>query len=567
MPRLGHNSTPHRSTEVRSVRASLSIYNLLYYTESMIRSRLKQVIAEALRAEFGDVTIPEFSLEVPENPAHGDYATNAALIMAKEIRREAKDVVRVLAERLREVDRDLIANAESAGAGFVNLWLADAEKEVGLGKILADGERYGDAAARSERLQVEFISANPTGPLTLANGRGGFFGDVLSNVLASQGYQVEREYYTNDAGNQIHTLGQSLRAAAGLITDAEEYYHGDYLTEWAKTHPEAFARGKDDPEALGRLAAADFLATLIKPAVGEKMKIRFDRWTSEYADIRQKGYAEKILQLAKQREFIYEADGATWLKTTAFGDDKDRVLVTGDGLPTYFFVDAGHYFETKGRGFSRKINIVGADHHGYVSRIQAVAKLIGLESVMVVMQLVRLLEGGKEVRMSKRMGVYVTINELIDEVGLDAVRYFFLEKNPETHVDFDLALATQRSKENPVYYIQYAHARLSSLRRKGMAAPQTFDFAALDSTKEQSLIRQLLQFPEILEDIGRDYRVSRLVRYTYTLSHAFHLFYEGSRILDAEGPARDARMALAAATDIVLKKSLSLLGIAAPEEM
>lgn len=533
-----------------------------------IRENIRQAITELQKeGKLPEFSIPDFAVEAPDDPSHGDYATNAAMVIGKIAKKSPQDIASMLAQKL-AAPSDVLAKAEPAGSGFVNLWLSDEMRESGLKEILEKGEADGNAQSnKPERIQVEFISANPTGPLTLANGRGGFFGDVLSKVLETQGYSVEREYYINDAGNQIRTLGFSLLAAGGMAPNAEEYYHGDYIVEWIKQHGDIAKVHQDDPEALGRLAAEDFLKTFIQPSIRERMKVKFDRWTSEYADIRQKDYPKKLLDLGANQGLIFESEGATWMKTTAFGDDKDRVLITNDGEPTYFFVDAGHYLETKERGFARKINVVGADHHGYVSRIQAVAKLIGLDSMMIVMQLVRLVEGGKEVRMSKRRGVYVTINELIDEVGLDAVRYFFLEKNPETHIDFDLALAQKRSKENPVFYIQYAHARLASLARKGLAAPSDFDFSTLKLEKEHSLTRQLLRFPDVLEDISRDHRVARLIRYTYGLAHAFHLFYEDSRILDAEGEAKNARMALASATAIVLRKSLSLLGISAPEEM
>lgn len=538
----------------------------------MFRVEIRQLIAQAVtelqrKGTLPSFDVPSFAVAAPENPEHGDYATNVALLIAASVGRNPRDIASAIAEELSGV-KDLIAHAEVAGQGFINLRLTDSSKAEALRGVLSERAVYGAAPTKPTKVQIEFISANPTGPLTLANGRGGFFGDVLSNVLASQGYQVEREYYVNDAGNQIRTLGLSLLAAAGMASDAEEYYHGDYITRWANAHPTELERDRGDPEALGRLAAADFLQGLIQRSVEEKMSVRFDRWTSEHADLHQRGYVKRAIGIFGEQGLTYEEKGATWLRTTAYGDDKDRVLVTADGFPTYLAADGGHYLETKERGFDAKVLILGADHHGYVTRLQAVARIVGLpSSEVIIMQLVRLMQGGKEVRMSKRRGVYVTIDELIDEVGLDAVRYFFLEKNPETHVDFDLELAKRRSKENPVYYVQYAHARLASLARKGLAAPQEFDVSALQLEQERSLIRQLLQLPEVLEDITRDYRVSRLVRYAYGLAHAFHIVYEGGRILDASEPERSARMALAHATAIVLKKTLNLLGIAAPEEM
>lgn len=538
----------------------------------MFRKDIKNFISEALRAVLAenraaDLAVPDFLVSASENPARGDYAANAALVAARLLKKNPMELAAEIAAVLKERHADFFASVEAALPGFINVRISDSIRGRALNEILEKREKYGGREASGRRIQVEFISANPTGPLTLANGRGGFFGDVLSNVLETQGFSVEREYYVNDAGNQVRTLGLAILVSLGLSPDSEEYYRGEYISAWAEAHREIAEENIKDPEYIGRAAAGDFISSMIKPSVEEKMRIRFDRWTSEYADIRQKGYVGKALAFFESKNLVYEAEDAKWLKTTEFGDDKDRVLVTADGLPTYFLADAGHYLETKERGMD-KINILGADHHGYVSRIQAVAKIIGIErSDIIVMQLVRLVENGKEIRMSKRKGVFVTIGELIDEVGLDQVRWFFLEKNPETHIDFNMKLAKTRSKENPVYYIQYAHARMASLGRKGLAVPERFDFSALASPEERALVSLLLRFPEILEDIATDFRVSRLIRYVYDLAHAFHLFYERHRIIDTEEPERSGRMALASAAKIVLKKSFSLLGISAPEEM
>lgn len=535
----------------------------------MFRSVTQKAITQAVAGlqEAGKLpgeVVPEFSIAVPDNPAHGDYSSNIAFGIAKSAGRPPSEIAEFIAGKL---EAPWISAADAAG-GFLNVRISDKARAELVLDILAKGARYGDAPGRGEKIQVEFISANPTGPLTLANGRGGFLGDVLSGVLSSQGYEVEREYYVNDAGNQIRTLGLSLLAAAGMADGSEDYYRGDYIAVWAAAHADELRRSSSEPEALGRLAAADFLSNLIRRPIEEKMRVRFDRWTSEYSDLRERGYVERAIDMFRGRGLTYVGDGATWLKTTDYGDDKDRVLLAADGDMTYLAADAGHYLETKERGFAKKILIVGADHHGYVARLQAVAGVIGLPaSDIIVMQLVRLMAGGSEVRMSKRKGVYVTIEELINEVGLDAARYFFLEKNPETHIDFNLDLAKKRSKENPVYYIQYACARLASLARKGLAVPDDFNPAVLGQEQESRLAARLLQLTDVLEDSARDYRVSRLTRYVYDLAHAFHLFYDNSRILDAAENERGGRAALAGATDVVLKKALGLLGISSPEEM
>ncbi|MBI2054760.1 MAG: arginine--tRNA ligase [Candidatus Sungbacteria bacterium] len=526
-----------------------------------MREKLRNILKKI--AGIGDDI--QFSLSEPPRPEYGDYATNLPLVLAKDRKENPMKLAAALKGKLLD---DLIEKVEVAAPGFLNITLTSKAKESAFHEILGSGENYGNQRTSSEKIQVEFISANPTGPLTLANGRGGFFGDVLSKVLETRGYEVEREYYINDAGNQVRTLGLAILASTGLVPDSEEYYRGEHISEWAGEHKDECVTLKDDPEALGKKVAADFLRTMIQPAVEEKMKIKFDRWTSEDTNLHKAGYVGRFLELAKSNGLVYENENAQWLKTTDFGDDKDRVLVTSDGFLTYLLADGGHYLETKERGFDRKILILGADHHGYIGRIQAVAQIVGLlKSEVVIMQLVRLMEGGVERRMSKRKGVYVTIDELIDEVGLDAVRYFFLEKNPETHIDFDIALAKKHSKENPVYYVQYAHARIASIFRKGAVMPDKFDFSLLSSDSEKTLISKLVRFPEILEDIAGDYRISRLVHYVYELANAFHVFYEKNRILDAEDNIKEARTSLAVATQIVLKRALWLLGMSAPEEM
>lgn len=476
------------------------------------------------------------------------------------------------AAQLTTYDLQLTTKIEVATPGFINFHISEKALWSELAEILKKKDKYGAGAKKKEKIQVEFISANPTGPLTLANGRGGFLGDVLARVLKCSGFQVEREYYINDAGNQVRTLGLSMLAAAELAPEAEEYYRGPHIVRWAKRNEGFLKKNKDDHEKIGRKAADYFLSALIRPAVEKKMKIIFDRWTSEYKDIREKKFVEKAVKIFQKKGLAYDKEGAVWLKTTEFGDDKDRVLMTSDGFPTYFLVDAGHYLATQERGFS-KINIVGADHHGYVSRIQAVAKILGLKkSEVIVMQLVRLLRAGKEVRMSKRKGLFVTIDELIDEVGLDAARYFFLEKSPDTHMDFNLDLAKERSVKNPVYYIQYAHARMASIFRKiknqkSKAKSTSQKLKLLKEAEESTLIKKLIQFPEVVDDTARDYQVNRLTRYAYELARAFNNFYEKQRVITDDKEITASRLALVAASQIVLQKTLGFLGISAPAKM
>src|SRR3989344_2886089 len=522
----------------------------------MLREKLRGILEEAA----GETGLA-FSLVAPPRPDQGDYATNLPLVLAKVRGQNPMTFAAELAAKISDPAFEarlvggrlaIIEKVEVAPPGFLNITLSQAVLQSKLERILTNPHTYGSDTKGGKKIQLEFISANPTGPLTLANGRGGFFGDVLARILVMRGFQVEREYYVNDAGNQVRMLGLSVLAAGGLVPDDEVYYHGDHITDWAKTRKDILEEEKDNPEKLGRIIAEEFLENFIQPAV-QNMEVAFYRCSSDYKDIREKGFVDKFLDLAKSKNLVYESEGATWLKTTEFGDDKDRVLVTSDKFPTYFLVDAGHYLETKERGFDAKINILGADHHGYVSRIQAVAKIVGIEkSDVVVMQLVHLLANGEQQLMSKRKGVFVTIDDLIKEVGLDAVRYFFLEKNPETHINFD---------------IQHAHARLASIFRKIAEPISAFDVKNLSSDSERALLRKLIQFPDIIEDIAIDYRISRLVHYAHELAQIFHYFYEKNRIIDAEPGVKEARIALASATQFVLKKTLEILGMGAPEEM
>ncbi len=538
----------------------------------MMRDKIRLSILESIREKFGDSDAPEFSVVPPENPEHGDYATNAAMVLAKALKKNPMAIAEELVQEVRGKNQEA-GKIEIAKPGFINFWLPASALHDEFTQILIAKELYGRGEKKNRSVQVEFISANPTGPLTMANGRGGFFGDALSRVLAHQGYTVEREYYINDAGNQIKTLGLSVLAASGLAADDENFYHGDYIGAWAKENPDLLRVNNNEAsyESLGRQLAQYIRDTMIKPSI-DRMGIRFDRWTSEHADIRMKKYIEKFIDFSgkKDPDLIYMKDGAQWLKTTAYGDDKDRVLVTSDRLPTYFLVDAGHYLETRERGFEEKINIVGADHHGYVGRIQAVAKIVGLaKSEVIVMQLVRLMEDGREVRMSKRKGVFVTMDELIDEVGVDAARYFFLERSPDTHMTFDVGLAKERSAKNPVYYVQYAHARIAAILRKishaqDSRAPQR---NLLQEVEETSLLKKLIQFSEIVEDTARDYHVHRLPQYAWEVAHLFHHFYEQHRVITDDLALTEARLALIRATQITLKNTLGLMGIDAPEEM
>lgn len=515
--------------------------------------------------------IPEdvrVDVSIAENKAFGHYSSNVSFKLAKIRSKAPREIAEGLA-RLLSNEKEF-EKVEVAGGGFLNFRLSQKVLARELKDILKKTDAYGSkklSKAKQKKIQVEYISANPTGPLTLANGRGGFLGDAISNVLAAAGHKVEREYYVNDTGNQVRTLGLSLIASAGFIPFEETFYKGEYVKDWALANKATVKKFKDEPEHLGGLAAKHFLK-LIKTAIERKAGIHFDRYTSEKNDVHDKRFIEKALELFNALGVSYEKDGALWLKTTDYGDDKDRVLVTSEKTPTYFLADAGHYFETKVRGFDEKILILGPDHYGYVSRIQAAATIVGLPSSKVIItQAVRLIRGGKEAKMSKRKGLFVTFQELIEDVSPDAARFFFLMISPDTHMDFDLDLAKEKSLKNPVFYAQYAYVRAVSIIKKTKIKKGKENLSLLESGEDIHLMLKLSEFPEILEDAAEDYAIHRITKYILELSKAFHNFYEKERVGGVDDELVRARLALVGATAVVLKNALGVLGVSAPKKM
>jgi arginyl-tRNA synthetase len=536
---------------------------------------MRQKIVEVLKKIIKENV--EIEVFVPEDEKFGHYSTNVAFRLAKLKKKSPLEIAEDINLQLTTYNLQLFEKIEIAGNGFINFWLKPEVLQNELKAILKKREKYGQLRLKSKRrnskIQLEFISANPTGPLTLANARGGFLGDVLAQVLEWAGYKVEREYYVNDTGNQIIKLGRSLLAALGLndqqLTEKEDLYRGDYIKKWSENHKRIVEKYQNNPLKLGQLAARDFLKE-IKETIEKKTKIYFDRYTSEQKQIHNKGFIRKALKIFKKNNLVYKKEGALWLKTTNFGDDKDRVLITSDGFPTYFLADAGHYLETKKRGFNWKINILGPDHYGYVARIQAAAQILGLKkSEVIVTQAVRLVEKGKEVKMSKRRGEFVTFEDLINEVGSDAARFFFLMHSPEAHMDFDLGLAKERSLKNPVYYAQYAYVRAANIIKKANLQRRTYKLQlnSLNTSEDLKLIRELVRFGEVMEDTAKDYKVQRLTRYALELARAFHNFYEKERVLGEEKDVAAARLALVYAAAFMFKKLFGILGITAPQKM
>lgn len=531
---------------------------------------LKEEIAKLIEKTVKDlqkkkklvlVKIPNIVINYSKEKIYGDYATNIALQLAKIINRNPVEIADLLASNLQKPLSNLFQKIEAVKPGFINFFVSKEYLQNQITEILKRKEKFGSLKiGENEKVNVEFISANPTGPLTLGNGRGGFCGDVLANVLGKAGYKVTREYYINDVGEQIRKLGLSIK------NPEELFYKGDYIEDLREKGIAWEALGE---EVIGYKAAQRILKEMIKPTV-KKMGINFGVWFSE-KNLCQKKEVDKILDWLKEKKLTYEKEGALWFKSTKFGDDKDRVLIKADEETTYFLSDIVYLKNKFKRGFKKLVFFWGADHHGYVGRMKAAILALGYkkeQADFIIMQLVRLFKKGKQARMSKRIGIYVTLDELIDEVGLDVARFFFLTRNPGSHLNFDLDLAKEKSEKNPVYYVQYAHARICSILRKTKASKsQSLSLKLLDHPSELELMEQLIRLPEIVEDTAKDYQVQRIPQYAIDLTTAFHQFYENCKVLSEAEGLRNARLSLVLATKIVLKSTLDLMGISAPEKM
>ena len=514
----------------------------------MLREEIKKLTEKAVKDLYGkEVAV---SIERPSESAYGDYATNVAMTIKKNPQEIANVIKSTILEKVE------IKN------GFINFFVSKKYLQKQIGEILKQKDKFGNLKiGKGQKVNVEFISANPTGPLTLGNGRGGFCGDVLANILNKAGYKAEREYYINDVGEQIRKLGHSV------IGDSEAVYKGSYIEE---LRTRLNGGSAEEAERVGEKAAKTILGETIKPSV-KKMGIEFNVWFRE-SELYKKKEIDKILEELERKNLSYKKEGALWFQSTKFGDDKDRVLIKADGEKTYLSSDIAYLKNKFKRGFDKLIYFLGADHCGYVGRIKAAAEALCFQKEQVdiiIMQLVRLVEGGKEMKMSKRTGFYVTIDELIGEVGLDVARFFFLARSSDTHLNFDLDLAKQQSEKNPVFYVQYAHARICSILRKidTKYKIQNTKYNLLDHPSELELIKQLIRLPEIVEDTAEDYQVQRLPQYALDVATVFHQFYRDCRVISEEKELTQARLSLVSATGIMLKNILNLMGISAPEKM
>lgn len=558
----------------------------------MRRDEIKQLITKAVdQANLETaVDLDQVSLETAPFGSHGrgDYATAVALTLAKKINLRPIDLARLLAANIRyqlspsgQLEHSTLSRVEAVEPGFINFYLSDSFLQSQVAEILKQRENYGRLdLGQKQKLEVEFISANPTGPLTCGNARGGFWGDVLANVLAAAGFQVFKDYYINDYGMQVLALGHSV-----LKDDQAQYKasYVDWLAEkilqplnwWQRLFSFWRQKPTKDPYRVGELAAKLVINEMIKKTV-ERMGVRFDDWISE-TWLHRTGRVQKALNILKKQDFLYEKEGAWFFKSSHFGDQRDRVIVKGNEWKTYLAGDAGlHYYKFAEKKFHKVINIWGADHYGDVPGLQAVVTALGFADRLdvVLLQFVTLFQNGQELKMSKRTGTFVTVDELLDLVGKDAARFFFLQKSPDTHLDFDVDLAKEQSEKNPVFYVQYAHARICSILSKfGKSQIPIAKLQAKSNLKllrhpsELTLIKQLRRLPETIEDISRDYQVQRLGQFALDLATAFHQFYRDCRVLSPDVETSRARLALVLAAKITLKNTLDLLGISAPEKM
>ncbi|HHW02271.1 MAG TPA: arginine--tRNA ligase [Thermoanaerobacterales bacterium] len=566
------------------------------YLKDEVRQTLKDRIIRALKKAIDEKvivaeTIPDFYLEVPQDPGHGDFAANIAMLMAREAKMPPRKIGELIAANIDTSDTP-VDRVEVAGPGFINFYLKPTWANVVIFDILTKGRDYGrQELGGGRKIQVEFVSANPTGPMHMGNARGAALGDALSSILKLSGYDVTKEFYINDAGNQIENFGLSLEARYLELLGQEGHipeggYHGedikDHMRNLIAEEGNRFLH-MDSPSRR-----AYFIEYALKKNI-QRMKddlenfgVYFDIWFSEQS-LHDTGKVNEVINLLKQKGCTYEKDGALWFTASEFGGDKDEVLIRTNGLPTYFASDIAYHKDKFDRGFDRVIDIWGADHHGHVARVKGALKALGYDPdrlTVILMQLVRLYRNGEIARMSKRTGRTVTLADIVEEVGRDAARFFFNMRGADTHLDFDLDLAIKQSDENPVYYVQYAHARICSILRQaseqGISLPEIESIPLASKDKyalllteksEIDLIKKLADFPGEIRLAAENLSPYRITNYCMELSSVFHSFYNSCRVLTDDKDLTNARLLLVTAVRQVLRNAFAILGISAPERM
>jgi arginyl-tRNA synthetase len=569
MPTLGTNPSPN----LRPIRSVIRDTVEAAWSAAVQAGSLPAIPAEA--------DAPDVEVTHTSDAAHGDVASNLALRLARPLRRPPMVIAEAIATELRSgigAGGGPLSEVAVAAPGFLNMRFATGFLEQTLDAARAAGDEFGHVQAASPRaINVEFVSANPTGPLTVGNARGAFVGDLLCRVLEAAGNDVTREYYFNDSGRQVRVLGASVAARRAGEELPEEAYRGAYVDTLAAELPDEVWAAASSPgadrDAITGAWASERIRSGIEASLAH-LGVRFDVWTSE-ASLHAHGWVERAVDRLRSGGYVFEQDGATWFRSTDLGDDKDRVIYRTNGEPTYFAADIGYVTEKFSRGFSKLIYIWGADHHGTVARVRNAAKAMGFDIDAVEMLLVawvRFVRDGQEISMSKRAGEFITLDELLAEVGVDAARWSFAARAPSSPIDFDIELARKQSADNPVYYVQYAHARICSILRKaadaGIAPAPSLQDALGDDEVAASLAREVLRLPEVVQDAAAAEETHAVTAYATGLATTFHAFYRDRRVVDASDPATSAaRLALVDTARMALRNTLGLLGISTPEQM
>lgn len=559
---------------------------LVNETENILRQKLADAVSAAIKAgELPDEEPAQFIIEIPSNKANGDYSSNIAMACAKCFKKAPRMIAQSIVDNI-DLSNSLFERVEIAGPGFLNFFLSQTYYSEILKDVFACGENYGKSNyGEGKKILVEFVSANPTGPMHIGNARGGAIGDCLAAVLDWAGYDVSREFYVNDAGNQIEKFATSLEVRylqhfKDDVEMPEDAYHGADITEHAenfiKEYGDKFVESSSEER---RKALVDY--ALPKNVAGlerdlGRYRITYDKWFRE-STLHNDGSVEKIITALKEKGVTYEQDGALWFKASEFGNDKDIVLIRANGLPTYIVPDiAYHYNKLVTRGYDKAIDVLGADHHGYVPRMKAALTALGLDADRldaVIMQMVRLVREGETIKLSKRSGKAITLNTLIDEVPLDAARFFFNLREPNSHFDFDLELAAKKSSENPVYYVQYAHARICSIIKKAqeqgiiLRTPTDDELLLLNSDEEKELIRHLSALTNEIVSAAKAYDPAKITHYVIELATLFHKFYNAQRVMCDDEGLMQARLYLCCAVKNTINNILNMLKITAPEVM
>ncbi|QIH76879.1 arginine--tRNA ligase [Macrococcoides canis] len=550
--------------------------NIVQKQKETLIEEIKQAILKAeLVAE-----VPEIKIENPKDTKNGDYATNIAMVLTKLAKRNPREIAQAIVDNI-DVQKADVSKIDIAGPGFINFYMDNGYLTEIITEALTKQEDFGKSAPKNERILVEYVSANPTGSLHIGHARNAAVGDTLCNVLSAAGYDVLREYYINDAGKQIENLAYSIEARFLQALGEEKElpadgYHGKDIIEIGKDlaakHPEYKDSSEEERIKAFRKLGLDYEMDKLKKDLTE-FNVHFDNWFSE-TSLYENKEIDKALEQMRQHGYIFEEDGATWLRTTEFGDDKDRVLIKKDGSYTYFLPDIAYHYDKIERGYDTLINLFGADHHGYINRLKASLETFGVDSKRLeiqVMQMVRLLQDGQEVKMSKRTGNAITLRDIMDEVGIDAARYFLTMRSPDSHFDFDMELAKSESSDNPVYYAQYAHARICSMLRQAKEAgitPSTdVNYALITNEKAFELLKRVADFESVIEQAAEHRAPHRITNYIQDLAAHFHKFYNAEKVLTDDIEKSRAHVALIEAVRITLQNALTLVGVSSPEKM